>query len=72
MGDLAPEADRIVPLVAAAGMMGMDRQQLGNAVDLERDVLDELLAGMIRVGVLTLAWEDGVQVFRSGVDLSQG
>ena len=62
-----PEADKIVPLVAAAGAPGMNRKQLGSAILLDRDVLDDLLAGMVRLNVLTQGWEDGIPVFRTGI-----
>lgn len=64
---LAPEADRILPLVAAAGTLGMNRKQIGSAVDLDRDVLAELLAGLVNIGLLTVAWEYGVPIYRVGV-----
>jgi hypothetical protein len=64
---LAPEADRILPLVAAAGTAGMNRFQLGNAVDLNRETLDQLLAGLVGIGLLTVAWVRGVPVYRAGI-----
>ena len=63
---LAPEAERILPLVAAAGTVGMNRIQLGNAVDLSRETLDQLLSGSVGIGLLTLALERGVPVYRAG------
>ncbi len=63
---LAPEAERILPLVAAAGTVGMNRFQLGNAVDLSRETLDQLLSGLVGIGLLTLALERGVPVYRAG------
>jgi hypothetical protein len=63
---LAPEADRILPLVAAAGTAGMNRFQLGNAVDLNRETLDQLLAGLVGIGLLTVTWVQGVPVYRAG------
>lgn len=65
--DLTPEADKIVPLVAAAGASGMSRKQLGSAVELDRDVLDELLAGLVRLRILSLASEHGIPVYRAGI-----
>jgi hypothetical protein len=62
---LAPEPDRVLPLVQAAKGEGMTRKQLGGAVDLERDVLDELLAGLVNAGLLTYGWENGVPVYRA-------
>jgi len=32
-----PESERLLPLLRAAGATGMTRQQVGNAVDLDRD-----------------------------------
>lgn len=63
---LAPEADRVLPLIA--GSTGMTRKQIGNAVELDRDVLNQLLDGMVGMGLLTVAWDEGVPVYRtSGV-----
>ncbi len=64
---LAPEAERILPLIVAAGPMGMNRKQIGSAVDLDRDVLDELLAGLVNIGLLTVTWGYGVLVYRTGI-----
>ena len=63
--DLTPEVDKVVPLVAAAGVVGMTRLQLGHAVRLDRAVLDELLDGLVRAGLLIVTWENGVPVFRT-------
>ena len=60
-------ADRILPLVAAAGQAGMNRGQIGNAVGLDRDVLDELLAGMVGVGLLMLSRDARGPVYRSPI-----
>ena len=43
----------------------MNRGQLGGAVELDRDVLDELLAGLVGIGMLVVAWEDGLPVYRA-------
>jgi len=67
---LALEADKIIPLVAQAGAAGMDRRQLGNAIKLEREVLDELLDGLVELGWLAVASEDGIKVFRTRSQLS--
>ena len=45
----------------------MNRFQLGNAVDLSRDTLDQLIAGLVGTGLLTVAWERGEPVYRAGV-----
>lgn len=62
---MTPEADKIVPMIAAAGPSGMNRKQLGSAIDLERPVLDGLLAGFVQAGLLTFGRENGVPVFRT-------
>lgn len=60
MDDVTPEADKIVPLVAAAGTAGMNRKQIGNAIELDRDALDGLLGGMVGIGLLVVvAGADG-------------
>ena len=64
---LAPEADRILPLVVAARTAGMSRVQIGNAIALDQEVLNELLAGMVQIGWLTVGWRDGLPVYRAGV-----
>jgi len=61
--NIRPEPERILPLVVAAGMAGLTRQQLGHAVHLDRDVLDELLAGMVGVGLLTVTAGVGGPVY---------
>ncbi len=60
-----PECDRIVPIIAQAGPQGMNRGQIGGAIDLDREVLDELLAGLVRFGLLTVTSLNGIQVFRA-------
>ena len=60
-----PQADQIVPMIAQAGARGNDRGQIGSVIDLDRDVLDDLLNGLVRFGLLTVRLEDGVRVFRA-------
>jgi len=64
---LAPEADRVLPLIAGAASTGMTRRQIGSAVQLDRQVLDDFLGGLVSASLLTLAWEGGVPVYRSFV-----
>jgi len=63
---ISPEPDRILPLIKAAGVSGMTRKQLGGAVDMERDVLDELLAGLVGAGLLILSRDARGPVYYSG------
>ena len=60
-----PECDRIVPIIAQAGPQGMNRGQIGKLMNLEREVLDELLAGLVRFGLLTVTSLNGIQVYRA-------
>jgi len=62
---LAPEADRVLPLIAAAGTTGMTRAQIGHAVKLDREVLDEMLNALVQIGLLKQFWRDGLPVFQA-------
>jgi hypothetical protein len=59
-----PEATRLVQLVAAAGSAGVTRGQLGGAIDLPREVLDQLLDALVQAGQLRRAAEGGLDVYR--------
>ena len=43
----------------------MNRKQLGHAVRLDREVLDELLAGYVQAGLLSVTHEAGTVVYRT-------
>lgn len=63
-----PAADKVVPLIAQAGHAGITRGEIGKAVgdDLDRDALDNLLAGLVEFGLLAVTRENGLLVFRAG------
>jgi len=61
---LSPSADRMLPLIVAAGEAGITRKELGHSLDLERDTVDGLLAGLVGVGLISVQWEGG-PVYRS-------
>jgi len=63
---LQPQADTILPLIKASSY-GMTRRQLGHALDLDREVLDQLLAGLVSFGLLTVGTGPGGPVYRSRV-----
>lgn len=65
--NISPEADRIYPMVKAADIYGMSRMQLGHAVDLDRDILDQLLAGLVSAGILTMTNGVNGPVYRSPI-----
>lgn len=60
-----PQTDRVLPLVTAAGATGMTWKQLASAVPLDRQLLDDLLSGLVSTGLLAIAWEGGFPVYRS-------
>lgn len=62
--NISPAADRVLPLIVAAGQAGITRRELGHALDLKRDTLDQLLAGLSGVGLVSVSWE-GAPVYRS-------
>ena len=64
---LQPQADVIVPMTKASGLYGMSRRQLGRALDLDRDVLDQLLAGLVSFGLLTVTTGPGGPIYRNPI-----
>lgn len=58
------QADKVLPLIAAAGASGMNRRQLGAAIELDVEILDQLLNGLVQFGVLTLSDDAGGRVYR--------
>ena len=60
-----PESERLLPLLRAAGATGMTRLQVGNAIELDRDTLDELLGGLVGAGMLILARDTRGPVYRT-------
>jgi hypothetical protein len=54
-----------VPLVAQAGTRGLTRREVGNGIGLEPGVLDDLLAALVRAGMLYVSAVNGVRVYRA-------
>jgi hypothetical protein len=65
--DHIPVADKVLPLIAQAGQAGLTRGEIGKLVgdSFDRDALDDLLAGLVEFGLLTVARENGLFVFRA-------
>ena len=61
-----PEADRILPLISQAGPQGITRGEIGRAITLDREVLDEFLDGLVRIGVVQMTDQNGIRVYRAG------
>jgi len=72
--DHVPVADLIVPLVSQAGPAGMTRGEIGAGIDadLDHDAVDDLLAGLVEFGLLTVTKENGLLVFRAAGNLPNG
>ena len=68
---MSQHADLVLPLIAQAGHAGMTRGEIGTAIgdDLDHDALEELLGGLVEFGLLTVAKENGLQVFRASGNL---
>ena len=60
-----PEADRILPLISQSGPQGISSGELGKAITLDREVLDEFLAGLVRIGVVRVDLVNGIKVYRA-------
>lgn len=50
-----PETTRLLHLIAQAGAAGIRRRDLGRAITLDRDVLDDILAAMVAAGQIEVA-----------------
>ena len=61
-----PEADKLLPLIAHSGRTGISRGELGKAITLDRQVLDEFLDGLVRIGVVQITDKNGIRVYRAG------
>lgn len=61
-----PEADRILPLISQAGANGISRGEIGRAIRLDRQVLDDFLDGLVRIGVVQMTDQNGIRVYQAG------
>jgi hypothetical protein len=43
----------------------MSRSEIGKVIDLERDDLDRLLAGLVQFGILNVRQTNGLRVFQA-------
>lgn len=60
-----PEADKLLPLISQSGATGISRGELGKAIKLDRQVLDEFLDGLVAVGVVRVGLVNGIRVYRA-------
>jgi DNA-binding transcriptional ArsR family regulator len=56
------QSDKIIPLLQQTG--GMTRNQLGSAVDLDPNTLNQLLAALVGSGQITLDLTGGIARYR--------
>ena len=66
-----PEADRLLPLITAAPD-GISRGELGKAIKLDRQVLDEFLDGLVAVGVVRVDLVNGIKTYRTAFPAFNG
>lgn len=60
-----PEPDRLLLLIKQAGSQGMGRAEIGSAIQMDRDFLDQFLDGLVRAGVLRVDLVNGIRTYRS-------
>jgi hypothetical protein len=60
---LVPEADRLVGLILSAGTGGITRADL-SVVALPREVIDELLTSLVRLGMIRATGSGQAAVYR--------
>ena len=60
-----PECDRLLQVVSAAGPRGISRNELGQEIQLDPDMLDELLAAFHRLGQIAITQQGTDQIVRS-------
>jgi hypothetical protein len=58
-----PEADKILFLVQSAGQNGISEPELRSAVDLPRDLMDELLNSLVSSRQVGIGMTDGKRIF---------
>ena len=64
---LAPpisESDRLMRFIMRAGPGGIAEGDLKKQIDLPRQTVDELLAGLLGLGLIVVTGQYGVRVFR--------
>ncbi len=61
-GPIVPQCDMVLRVIRQAGPAGIDRGSIGAAIDLPKELLDQLLAAL---GGITVKAERGTQVYRA-------
>jgi hypothetical protein len=62
---ILPPPYSVVPIIARAGPHGISRRELGDVIDLDGRLLDELLAALVSLGQVTAAREGDHTVYRA-------
>lgn len=60
---LIPEADRLIGLILSAGSAGVSRAEL-SGIALPREVIDELLNSLLRLGMIRATGSGQTAVYR--------
>ena len=64
-GPVVPQADRVMHLIQQAGQQGISRCDLGAAIKLDRETLDDQLAALADSGWITVSMEGDFRVYRA-------
>jgi DNA-binding transcriptional regulator LsrR (DeoR family) len=52
-------------VISAAGPEGLSREEIALEIQLDRKMLDQLLAALVQIGQISIAQENGDQIFRA-------
>jgi len=58
------ESDRLMRIIMKAGPGGIAESDLKKQIDLPRESVDQLLAGLLGLGLIVVTGQYGVRVFR--------
>jgi len=63
-GPVMPQADQVWVLIRDAGRKGISRGELGAAIDLERETLDDVIQAL--TGRVKVSMKRGQRIYRAG------
>ena len=59
-----PESDRLMRIIMKAGPGGVAEGDLKQRIDLPRETVDQLLMGLVQLGLIFVSGQYGVRVIR--------
>lgn len=60
-----PKCDQVLQIIQKAGRGGIDRGSIGTLIDLPKELLDDLLAALVRFNQVAVTVERGRHVYRA-------